>query len=77
MISFEYIIVDGINSHYSFVELSNVIDVLYIMEAGLYSIVNTKWDTAFPTFCKMIRQKIKKKYNHAKNPLLQIEMKRT
>ena len=39
IISFEHVNINGINTHDNFVELSNAIDILATMEAGVYSTV--------------------------------------
>jgi len=66
IISFEHINVNNINSHDSFVELSNAMGILDTMEAGVYSVVETQWDTTCPKFCKMKRQKMKEMDKYAK-----------
>jgi len=66
VISFEHINVNGINSHDQFVELTNTMGILDNMEAGVYSLVETQWDTTCPTFCKRIRQTILGKDKYAK-----------
>ena len=40
--------------------------VLENMEAGVYSIVETQWDTTCPKFCKFIRGKMKEKDKYGK-----------
>lgn len=66
VISFEHKHVNGIKSHDNFVKLTNTIGTLDKMEAGVYNMVETQWDTTCPRFCKMIRQKNKKKDTYAK-----------
>ena len=66
IITFEHINVNGINPHDEFVELQNTMGILEKMEAGVYSIVETQWDTTSPTFSKYIKDTIKRedKYSH-------------
>ena len=40
--------------------------ILDVMDASVYSVVETQWDTTCPKFCKMIKQKIKEKDTYAK-----------
>ena len=51
---------NGVNAHDDFVELSNCMGILENMEAGVYSIVETQWDTTCPKFCKYIKETMKK-----------------
>ena len=69
IISFEHINIHGINSHDSFIELSTVMGILETMEAGIYSVVETQWDTTCPKLCKMIRQTMKAKDIYSKSSL--------
>jgi hypothetical protein len=55
IISFEHINVNGINPHDEFIELQNAMGVLNTMEAGVFSMVETKWDTTSPSFCRYIK----------------------
>jgi len=55
IVSFEYINGNGINAHANFVELSNAMGILENMEAGVYSVVKTQWDTTCPKFFKFVR----------------------
>ena len=66
IISFEHVNINGINAHDSFVELSNTMGILDAMEAGVFSVVETQWDTTCPKFCKMIQQTINAKDTYAK-----------
>ena len=66
IISFEHINVNGINVYDNFVELSNAIDILENMEARVYSVVETHWDTTCPKFYKFIREKMKEKDKYGK-----------
>ena len=66
IISFEHINVNGVNAHDDFVELSNCMGILENMEAGVYSIVETQWDTTCPKFCKYIKETMKKKDKYVK-----------
>ena len=66
IISFEHITINGINAHDNFVELSNDMGILATMEAGVYSMVETQWDTTCPKFCKFIREKMKEQDTYAK-----------
>ena len=59
VISFEHINSHGIDSHDDFAELPNTMRFLDQMEAGVYSVVETQWDTTSPTFSRFIHQKIK------------------
>jgi len=66
IIFFEHININGINPHDKFSELTNTMGILDTMEAGVYSIVETQWDTTCPKFCKFIRSKIKEHDTYAK-----------
>ena len=66
IISFEHINVNGVNAHDDFVELSNCMGILENMEAGVYSIVETQWDTTCPKFCKYIRETMRTKDKYVK-----------
>ena len=66
IISFEHININGINLHDNFAELTNTMGILDTMEAGVYSIVETQWDTTCPKFCKFIRAKMKEHDTYAK-----------
>ena len=57
---------NGVNAHDDFVELSNCMGILENMEAGVYSIVETQWDTTCPKFCKYIKETMKKKDTYVK-----------
>ena len=59
IVSFEHININGINAHDNFVELSNAMGMLEPMEAGVYSMVETQWDTTCPKFCIFIKEKTK------------------
>ena len=50
VISFEHINVNGINPHDDFVELANAMEIIETMEAGVYSLLETQWDTTNPVF---------------------------
>ena len=50
VISFEHLNVHSINPHDDFVELGNAMGILEKMETGIYSIVETQWDTTYPVF---------------------------
>ena len=66
IISFEHINVNGINPHDEFVELTDTMGILEKMEAGVYNIVGTQWDTTSSVFSKFIKDTIKRedKYAH-------------
>ena len=66
IISFEHININGISSHDSFIELSNTMGILEQMEAGVYNVVETQWDTTCPKFCKMIQETMKQKDKYVK-----------
>ena len=66
IISFEHINVNGINPHDDFIELQNTMGILQKMEAGVFSMVETKWDTTSPSFCRYIKETIKKTDEYAK-----------
>ena len=66
IISFEHVNINGINSHDNFVELSNTMGIIETMETGVFSVVETQWDTTCPKFYTMIKQKIKAKDTYAK-----------
>ena len=66
LISFEHINVNGINPHGDFIELQNSMGILNKMEAGVYIMVETKWDTTSPSFCKYITETIKQSDAYAK-----------
>ena len=55
IISFEHININGINPNDNFAELTNTMGILDTMEAVVYSIVETQWDTTCPKFCKFIK----------------------
>ena len=63
VISFEHISVHGVNPHDNFVELSNTMGILNNMEAGIYSMVETQWDTTSSSFKKLLKTKSNKKIN--------------
>ena len=65
VISFEHINAHGINPHDDFVELKNTMNILENIEAGIYSLVETQWDMTSPTFCKYIKDTIKKEDRYA------------
>lgn len=50
VISFQNINVNMINPHDNFAELTNTMGILEVMEAGIYIVVETQWDTTSPTF---------------------------
>ena len=66
IISFERINVNGINPHDDFIELQNTMGIFKKMEAGVFSMVETKWDTTSPSFCRYIKETIKKTDEYAK-----------
>ena len=66
IISFEHGNINCINAHDSFVELSNTMGILDSMEAGVFIVVKTQWNTTCPKFCTMIKQTIKAKDTYAK-----------
>jgi len=66
IISFEHINVNSTNAHDNFVELCNAMGILENMEAGVYSVVETQWDTTCPIFCKFIQEKMKEKDKYVK-----------
>ena len=59
-ISFEHINVNGINSHDTFIELTNTIDTLESIKAGVYILVETNWDTTNIPFTKPAQHTMKK-----------------
>ena len=65
VISFEHINVNRINYHDNFVELTNMMVVLEAMEAGMYSVVETQWDTTSPIFCRYITTTVTSKDKYA------------
>ena len=66
MITFEHITVHGINPHDGFIELKNTMGILGTMEADIFSLVETQWDTTNPSFCKFIKDTIKKEDKYAR-----------
>lgn len=53
IILFEHINVNGIKCHNIFVAIFNSMGILETMEVGVYSVVETQWDTTCPKLCKM------------------------
>ena len=49
-----------------FIELQNSMGILQKMEAGIYSKVETKRVTPSPSFCKYIKETIKRSDGYAK-----------
>ena len=66
VISFEHINVHGLNPHDGFIELKNTMGILGTMEADIFSLVETQWDTTNPRFCKFIKDTIKKEDKYAR-----------
>ena len=66
IIFFEHINITGINAHENFAELTNAMGILTTMEAGVYSMVETQWDTTCPIFCKFFTEKLKAHDTYAK-----------
>jgi hypothetical protein len=66
IISFEHINVNGINPHDGFIELQHAMGVLNTMEAWVFSMVETKWDTTSPSFGRYIKETIQMKDKFAK-----------
>ena len=60
IISFGHINVNVINPHDGFIELKQSMDILTKMETGVDNIAETKWNTTSPSFCKYIRETIRK-----------------
>jgi len=66
IISFEHININGINPHEKVSELNNTMGIIERMEAGVFSVVETQWNTTNPQFYKFIKQIINKKDKFAK-----------
>ena len=64
--SFEHINVNGIRPHDEFVELQNTMGILGNMEASVYSLVETQWDTTCPSLSRYIKETIKKEDTYTK-----------
>ena len=62
LITFKHINVHGLNPRDDIMDFNNAMDILNKIEAGVYSLDKTQWDTTNPTFHKYIQQTIKK-YN--------------
>ena len=65
VITFEHINVHGIHPHDQFIELTNAMGILDTANAGVYSLVETQWDTTSPAFKKYITSTIKKSDKYA------------
>ena len=66
ILSFEHINVNGIRPHDDFIELKNTMGILHNMEASVYSLVETQWDTTCPVLARNIKDIIKKEDTYAK-----------
>ena len=66
ILSFEHINVNGIRPHDEFIELKNTMGILHNMEASVYSLVETQWDTTCPVLARNIKDIIKKEDTYAK-----------
>ena len=58
IISCKHININEISLHDGFIDLQNPIDMLQKIEVGVYSMVDTQWDTTSPTLCKNIKDTI-------------------
>ena len=67
--SFEHINVNDIRPHDDFVELQNIMGILGNMEASVYSLVETQWDSIYgicPSLSRYINEIIKKEDAYTK-----------